>query len=258
MGHSLLTQFDRLEFRPVTLPFISTLDKAQEAVRKINTGRRTGGCAPDRVQHAGTGRITRHCKRRPTGCSWISSMRFSGRWRLSWPCVLRIPAGVRTAWRITNAYTMRINATNFALANDDGAGARDYDHADLIAGWRVAFRQRHLHACTWRSSTEYLRQTSRSRRKEAGKRGDCRLLCAPTCASCSGSPSARTPAADSQRTTSRQPLRICATGSVRSARGGIAVRSTGNSLPRHELNVPSRKSRVAFSTAPASSAACAP
>jgi [pyruvate, water dikinase]-phosphate phosphotransferase / [pyruvate, water dikinase] kinase len=30
------------------------------------------------------------------------------------------------------AYTTRINATNFALANDDGAGARDYDHADLI------------------------------------------------------------------------------------------------------------------------------
>ena len=31
-----------------------------------------------------------------------------------------------------NAYTTRINATNFALANDDGAGARDYEHADLI------------------------------------------------------------------------------------------------------------------------------
>ena len=29
MGHSLLTQFDGMEFRPVTLPFITTLDKAQ-------------------------------------------------------------------------------------------------------------------------------------------------------------------------------------------------------------------------------------
>ena len=36
MGHSLLTQFDGLEFRPVTLPFVSSLDKAEEAVRKIN------------------------------------------------------------------------------------------------------------------------------------------------------------------------------------------------------------------------------
>jgi hypothetical protein len=30
------------------------------------------------------------------------------------------------------AYTTRINATNFAVANDDGAGARDYQHADVI------------------------------------------------------------------------------------------------------------------------------
>ena len=36
MGHSLLTQFDSLDFRPVTLPFISTLDKAYEVVGKVN------------------------------------------------------------------------------------------------------------------------------------------------------------------------------------------------------------------------------
>src|SRR5262245_52166619 len=29
LGHSLLTQFDGLEFRPVTLPFVSSVDKAQ-------------------------------------------------------------------------------------------------------------------------------------------------------------------------------------------------------------------------------------
>jgi regulator of PEP synthase PpsR (kinase-PPPase family) len=30
------------------------------------------------------------------------------------------------------SYTARINATNYALANDDGAGARDYASADVI------------------------------------------------------------------------------------------------------------------------------
>jgi regulator of PEP synthase PpsR (kinase-PPPase family) len=30
------------------------------------------------------------------------------------------------------AYTLRINATNFALANDDGAVTRDYERADLV------------------------------------------------------------------------------------------------------------------------------
>jgi [pyruvate, water dikinase]-phosphate phosphotransferase / [pyruvate, water dikinase] kinase len=31
-----------------------------------------------------------------------------------------------------NAYTSRINAVNFAVANDDGSGARDYMSADVI------------------------------------------------------------------------------------------------------------------------------
>src|SRR6202046_2528800 len=36
MGHSLMTQFDGIEFRQVTVPFIATVDKALEAVRKID------------------------------------------------------------------------------------------------------------------------------------------------------------------------------------------------------------------------------
>ena len=46
MGHSLLTQFDGLEFRPVTLPFVSSLDKAEEAVRKINLAAEETGVKP--------------------------------------------------------------------------------------------------------------------------------------------------------------------------------------------------------------------
>jgi regulator of PEP synthase PpsR (kinase-PPPase family) len=36
LGHSLLTQFEGLDFKQVTLPFISSTDKAEEAVRRIN------------------------------------------------------------------------------------------------------------------------------------------------------------------------------------------------------------------------------
>jgi len=46
MGHSLLTQFDGQEFRPVTLPFISNIDKAQEAVRKIDATAADEGTRP--------------------------------------------------------------------------------------------------------------------------------------------------------------------------------------------------------------------
>jgi len=36
LGHSLLTQFDQMEFVERTLPFIDTEDKALQAVRDIN------------------------------------------------------------------------------------------------------------------------------------------------------------------------------------------------------------------------------
>jgi hypothetical protein len=46
MGHSLLTQFDGMESRPVTLPFITTVDKAREAVAKIDQAGREEGARP--------------------------------------------------------------------------------------------------------------------------------------------------------------------------------------------------------------------
>src|SRR5258706_15514322 len=46
MGHSLMTQFDGFEFRQVTVPFISTVDKAIEAVRKIDLVGKQEGVRP--------------------------------------------------------------------------------------------------------------------------------------------------------------------------------------------------------------------
>ena len=46
MGHSLLTQFDGMESRPITLPFITTVDKAREAVAKIDQAGREEGARP--------------------------------------------------------------------------------------------------------------------------------------------------------------------------------------------------------------------
>ena len=36
LGHSLITQFDASEFQKTTIPFVSTLDKAIQAVALIN------------------------------------------------------------------------------------------------------------------------------------------------------------------------------------------------------------------------------
>ena len=46
MGHSLMTQFEGLEFRAVTLPFVSSVDKAHEAVARINRAAAEEGVRP--------------------------------------------------------------------------------------------------------------------------------------------------------------------------------------------------------------------
>ena len=46
MGHSLLSQFEGTSFRAVTLPFISTMDKAAEALQRINATALADGAPP--------------------------------------------------------------------------------------------------------------------------------------------------------------------------------------------------------------------
>ncbi len=131
LGHSLLTQFDGRSFRQVTLPFIDSEDKAREAVQKIDSAATDSGVRPivfstlvqdefraivksanglyldifdaflvpleDELQQKST-----HEPGRAHGMSDIES------------------------------YMKRIEATNFALANDDGGITRNYEMADVI------------------------------------------------------------------------------------------------------------------------------
>src|SRR5215469_7036576 len=46
LGHSLMTQFEGVEFRAVTLPFVSSVDKAHEAVARINRAAVEEGLRP--------------------------------------------------------------------------------------------------------------------------------------------------------------------------------------------------------------------
>ncbi len=131
LGHSLLTQFDGHNFRQVTLPFIDSDDKAREAVKKIN--------------EAAT-----EADARPIVFSTLVQDEFRSTVREANGLHLDIfdaflepleeelqQKSTRTAGRAhgmsdIDAYMKRIEATNFALANDDGAITRDYEKADVI------------------------------------------------------------------------------------------------------------------------------
>jgi regulator of PEP synthase PpsR (kinase-PPPase family) len=130
MGHSLLTQFDDLEFRPVTLPFISDVAKAQEAVDKINRAGDESGVKPIIFATLVQDEVREVVKRsRALFLDFFEAFVGPMEQELSSRSTHR--AGRAHGIADQQVYEARINATNFALANDDGTG-RDYSHADVV------------------------------------------------------------------------------------------------------------------------------
>jgi regulator of PEP synthase PpsR (kinase-PPPase family) len=131
MGHSLLTQFDGLEFRQVTLPFISSADKAVEAVRKINATALDDGARPI-VFSTLVKEEVRSVVKGSDGLFLDFFDAFLG--------PLEAELEVKSSEREGRAhgiadqlvYSTRIEATNFALAADDGGVTTDYQRADVI------------------------------------------------------------------------------------------------------------------------------
>ena len=131
MGHSLLTQFDGLEFRQVTLPFISSADKAEEAVRKINATAADDGARPV-VFSTLVKEEVRSIVKRSDGLFLDFFDAFLG--------PLEAELQVKSSEREGRAhgiadqlvYSTRIDATNFALAADDGGVGADYQRADVV------------------------------------------------------------------------------------------------------------------------------
>src|SRR6266446_8523471 len=125
-----MTQFEGLEFRPVTLPFVSSVDKAQEAVRRINRAAEEQGLRPI-VFSTLVQDDLREIVVTANALFLDLFSAFVGPLERELDTRSTHRAGRAHGMADLAAYTTRINATNFALANDDGSGG-DYAHADVV------------------------------------------------------------------------------------------------------------------------------
>jgi len=131
MGHSLLTQFDGLEFRQVTLPFISSVDKAEEVVRKINATAAADGTRPIVFSTLVQGELRAIVKR--SGGLFLDFFdSFLGPLEAELEVKSSERAGRAHGIADRLVYSARIEATNFALAADDGGVNADYRRADVV------------------------------------------------------------------------------------------------------------------------------
>jgi len=131
MGHSLLSQFEEIAFRAITLPFITTEERAREALQRINAAAAVEASKPI-IFSTLVRDVERAIVKRANGLFLDFFDAFLA--------PLESELGQKSSHALGRAhgmsdmagYMMRIDATNYALANDDGGQGREYDRADVV------------------------------------------------------------------------------------------------------------------------------
>lgn len=131
LGHSLMTQFDSLGLRKVTVPFVSTPDKARQCVQTINATARADGLRPivfSTMVEDDLREIVSRCN-----AYFLDFFEaFLGPLEQALGVKSSHTSGRAHGIADSKTYDRRIDATNFALANDDGVTAHGYEKADLV------------------------------------------------------------------------------------------------------------------------------
>jgi regulator of PEP synthase PpsR (kinase-PPPase family) len=131
LGHSLLTQFEGIDFNQVTMPFVDSEAKAEACVVRINAAAKTGTSRPVVFTTLVNAEIR-------------ALMRSADAFVLDLFEVFLDPLEAELGAKSTHTvgrshsaldrkgYSNRIDAINFALAHDDGSSSKDLDKADVI------------------------------------------------------------------------------------------------------------------------------
>ncbi|MCK2148023.1 kinase/pyrophosphorylase [Marinobacter alexandrii] len=131
LGHSLLAQFEKIDFERVTVPYIDDEEKATEMVTRINRAAEIDGTRP-LVFDTIVNRDIREIIATAEGFMIDIFGTFLNPLEQELQSSSSYTVGKSHSINNEGSYERRINAVNFALDNDDGARIRHYDEADLI------------------------------------------------------------------------------------------------------------------------------
>jgi regulator of PEP synthase PpsR (kinase-PPPase family) len=131
MGHSLITQFEQIEFTQITLPFIDSEEKAYHVVNQINDYFLHDGVSPIVFGTIINGKI-RQIIRQSHGFYLDFVHTFIGPLETELTCVSNHTVGRSHSMSNSKHYNTRMEAVNFALQYDDGISTRGYEQAEII------------------------------------------------------------------------------------------------------------------------------
>lgn len=131
LGHSLLTQFDGIEWKKINVPFLDNMAKARALAERINRAAESDGHRPlvfstllkkdilEVIQQA-------NCRVYDFFETFISSIEQE----LQQPFARMV--GRAHGLQQPLSYFKRISALNYALAHDDGVNPKNFTEADII------------------------------------------------------------------------------------------------------------------------------
>lgn len=128
-GHALLSLFT-VEFKHITIPFVETVEQAEQVVKKISESFQDNNQRP-LVFYTVVNTEVRKVISKSVGINY----NFLDQFVAPLEKVLGVPSKPekhRTHSIHEKTYDIRIEAVNYALANDDGSNLKDYHEADII------------------------------------------------------------------------------------------------------------------------------
>lgn len=131
LANSLLTQFEKIKFTLIRLPFVDTPDKAQEAVAQINARGEKDGIRPV---------VFTTLVNQDLAAIVHQADAFSMCYFQTFLAPLETELGIKSTHTVGRShgstdsldYKHRIEAINYTLAHDDGITDRDLAEADVV------------------------------------------------------------------------------------------------------------------------------
>jgi len=131
LGHSLISQFEGVRFREVTLPFVDDREKADKVVARINDTAVTDGVRPIVISTLVDTEIAAIVG--ASNCLFLDCFEI-------FISPLEKELGTKATHAVGRMHSMhdhvtyhhRIDAVNYALSHDDGVSTRDLAEADII------------------------------------------------------------------------------------------------------------------------------
>ncbi len=131
LGHSLLTQFEGIEFTQVVVPFVDTAEKAQECLERIEDAKARSQARPI-VFCTLVDDSVRTLLRRADALVLDFFEGFINPLEVEFNTRSSHAVGRSHSVAHNKEYQDRIEAVNYALAHDDGLGSRELARADVI------------------------------------------------------------------------------------------------------------------------------